>query len=212
MSNSTIRLCSLRAADGGARLVMNIEITTETGVEKLVLSPLVSRLDGLPQIGELTEAQLALYREESVFADALAKGYRYLSAADRSPAAMVQRLRAAGISPVQAGQVVEQMIHTGMIDERESVLREAERCLAKLWGDRRIFAALRAKGYSDAALAAAVGLLRERDAATRCVALIRKRRMPLPRDEREGTRFVQSLMRYGYTGAEIRAALALIKK
>lgn len=211
MSERAIRLCSLRAADSGARLIMNIEITADTGVEKIMLSPMVSRLEGTPVPGPLTEQEFSFYQEESAFADALARGYRYLSAADLSPATVQKRLLAAGISQMTARHVVEQLISTGMLDEPKSARREAERDLAKLWGDRRIFAALRAKGYSKAALAEVVGFLSEQDSAARCAALIEKRRMALPRDERGAARFVASLTRYGYTGSEIRAALALLR-
>ncbi len=211
MTDRAVRLCSLRAADGGARLVMNIEITDATGVEKLVLSPLVARLGTLPLVGELTEDALALYREESLFADALSRGYRYLGAADCSPASLRRKLQAAGVSGGLAIQVVEHLMETGLLVERDSALREADRCLAKLWGDRRIMAVLRAKGYGDRTLATVASYLREQESVVRCASLIHKRRMPLPQDEQERARFVASLIRYGYTGREIKAAVQLLK-
>lgn len=212
MNNRTIRLCSLRAADGGARLVLHIEITTDTGVERLTLSPLVSGLDSLPTVGELTEEALDFLREESDFANALVKGYRYLGASDRSPSALVKRLRAAGVSQVLAGRVVEQLLLSGMLNESEGAVREAERALAKLWGDRRICAALREKGYSAQAIAAAVAFLQEQDSVARCVRLIKKRRMALPQNEQEAARFAAALVRYGYTGSEMKAAMTFFRE
>lgn len=211
MTDCTIRICSLRAADGGARLVMNIEISTPTGTEKQVLSPLVSRLKALPVVGFITEETLSFYRDEDLFADALTRAYRYLSGAGCSLAAMQRKLRAAGVAGEQAKQVVEHLIATSMLDERKSALREAEKSVAKLWGDRRILAALRAKGYGAQALAAVTSYLRAQDGAARCARLIEMRRMVLPADEPSAARFAAALVRYGYTGREIKAAMRLLR-
>lgn len=207
MTEQSIRICSLRAADGGARLVMNIEITAETGVEKKVLSPLVARLDALPGVGPISEGELALYLAETTFADALARAYRYLGAADQSPVAMRKKLQAAGVPTGVAGEVLAYLTETGLLDEERGALREAEKCAAKLWGNRRVLAAIRAKGYGGAALAAVAAYLGEQDATARCVRLIEKRRMALPAEEAQAARFAATLMRYGYTGSEIKAAV-----
>lgn len=190
---------------------MHIEITDATGVEKLMLSPLVARLGTLPAVGELTEDTLALYREEALFADALARAHRYLGAADCSPLLLRRKLQAAGVSAALAARVAEHLMKTGLLVEQESVLREADKCLAKLWGDRRVLAALRAKGYGAQALAAAASHLRKQESAVRCAKLIKKRRMLLPQDERSAARFAASLVRYGYTGSEIKAAVRLLQ-
>ena len=212
MTDRTVRICSMRAVENGARLVINLEISTASGVEKQVLCPLTSRLDAVPRVGIITEEELSFYREESLFADALAMGYRYLGAADRSPAALLQKLVAAGVTRERAKQVLIQLMHDGVLDEEKNALREAERCEAKLWGDRRILAALRAKGYSASALTAALAYLRERDPVSRCARLIKKRRMALPQEEDAAARFAAALVRYGYTGSEMKAAVRLLTK
>ena len=197
----------MRATDGGARLSLQIEIKTDTGTEKMLLSPMVARLDALPQIGALREDELAYYLAESRFADALTKAYRYLSASNISPFALVRKLRAFGVEQKLAQRVVEELIAEGVLDEGKSAVCEAEKCLAKLWGNRRILAALREKGYSRSALSRVQELLSESDSVARCIRLIEKRRMPLPQDEQSAARFAAALVRYGYTGGEIKAAV-----
>lgn len=207
MIEKSIRITALRAAQGGARLVLHIEITTETGVEKRVLSPLVARLDTLPAVGTVSEELFALYLAETELADALERAYRYLGAADQSPAAMRKKLRAAGVSASITREVLAYLTERGLLPEEGAALREAEKCVAKLWGNRRVLAAIRAKGYGGAALAAVASYLEEQDAVLRCVRLIEKRRIPLPDSKEALSRFAALLTRYGYTGSEIKAAL-----
>ena len=56
-------------------------------------------------------------------------------------------------------------------------MREAERCVAKEWGKRRIVGALRAKGFSDAAIKNALNELEDAgvDYVELCVRRIRKK-------------------------------------
>ena len=198
----------MRATDGGARLAIRVETYTDTGVETKVLSPMVARLDALPRVGEIDGETLGFLEAESLFAEALVKGYRYLGGANHSPALLRKKLIASGISPALATEVVTELTHNGVLDEVESATNEAEKCLAKLWGDRRILAALRAKGYGAKALSAVAARLAEENAVLRLARLIEKRRMPLPKDEREAAKFAASLVRYGYTGGQIKAAVA----
>ena len=91
--------------------------------------------------------------------------------------------------------------------EEEGAVREAERGLAKLWGDRRILADLTAKGYNGGALQYAKARLQAEDSVERCVLLLRKRRVKTPANEVEARKLFAALVRYGYTPAEIKKAL-----
>ena len=67
---------------------------------------------------------------------------------------------------------------------------------------------MRAKGYGEEAL----GLVRERlckeDSVARLVALLEKRRVKRPTEEKSLLSLAASLVRYGYSSGEIKGALA----
>ena len=212
MNKSTIRLCSLRATDGGARLAMHVEIKSDAGVETEVLSPYVARLEELPQIGGMSAEELDFYREESQFAEALAKGYRCLGYANVSPAALLQKLQKANVSATRAKEVLAYLTETGMFCEEENVLHETEKCLAKLWGDRRILMALQGKGYGSEAVSVAYHRLCEEDDDARCARLIQKRRLSVEENEQDRGRLLATLFRYGYHSTNIKNAIRIVKE
>ena len=105
-----------------------------------------------------------------------------------------------------AREVARDMIARGFLDEVAGARREAERGVAKLWGNRRILADVAAKGYGKAALAAAAAQLSLEDGASRCAALMRRRHLSLTGEGTFDARVIAALQRYGYSTAEIKAA------
>jgi SOS response regulatory protein OraA/RecX len=169
-------------------------------------------LTHLPTKGDVSPETVYDLRREAAVCTAIAAGLRALGAAGCSPRHLVQKLRARGTEEAVAREAVAELAEKGYLREEEGALREAERGLAKLWGDRRILADLQAKGYESGALQYAAARLRTEDGCARCAALMRKRRVGIPRDEGELRRLVSSFIRYGYTPEEIRASLKALKK
>ncbi len=196
-------ILSVRAADGGARLVLAVESEIAGEKARETLTVLTSRMKSVPQKGVIDEETLLFLRREHALCAALATGLRSLSASGGSRVQLRQKLCTKGVARDVAEDAVEVLCEKGYLNERESALAAAECDLRKLWGDRRILADLRAKGYGKEALLAVQELLQEKDGAARCAALLGKRRF----DAENPDKLIAALMRYGYTRTEIRAAL-----
>lgn len=209
MNKDLIRICGMRAADGGAHLLVEIERKKGDEVTRETLSLLTARLGELPAIGEISEDALLHLRREAEICDAIGAGLRSLGANGCSAKHLAQKLRARGFAADVAGGAVEELSEKGYLKEEEGALREAEKGLAKLWGDRRILADLQAKGFTGGALKYAAARLRAEDGAARCAMLMRKRRMQPTTDEAELRRMLSSLIRYGYSQDEIKRALRM---
>lgn len=197
----------MRAADGGARLLLQIEIKGESGTRNEMLCVFASRLSHMPHCGVLTEVEYAGLCDEAELTKAMDIGLRLLGANGASHMQLVQKMRQRGVKSATAEAAVRELAARGYLNERAGALREAEKGLTKLWGNRRILADVRAKGYGEEALACVAELLEGENAPTRCAKLIKRRRMVLPCEDAALSRFVASLMRYGYTVNEIKQAL-----
>lgn len=211
MANDTgFFIREMRAAEGGARLL--IELVNEETAEAEWLSLLCARLSRLPQKGFVSPETVCELRREAAVCAAIATGLRLLGAAGSSARHLEQKLRARGVEAEVAREAVGELAEKGYLKEEEGALRETEKGIAKLWGDRRILCDLQAKGYGGGALKYAAARLRSEDGVARCAALLRKRRIALPADEVQARKLYVALTRYGYTATEIRQALQKIKK
>ena len=206
-----VRILRVRAADGGAKLVLTVDVSSEGKTEREELGIFAARFDKAPAAGEIDAETLAILRREAALCGALEQGLRCLSAGGASRVSLTRKLRAKGVDKEIAEAAVEELDARGYLREADGALREAEKGLAKLWGDRRILAELRRKGYGDEALAEVRERLSEEDGAARCRRLLQKRRL-LPDgnaagDRRAADKLIAALMRYGYGADEIRDAL-----
>ena len=208
MNNFFARIYGLRAAEGGARLLVEIEQVVGESTTRYTLSLLTARLCELPSVGEIDEAELSHLQREARVGDAIGAGLRSLGANGCSARHLVQKLRMRGFEGDVASEAVAELAEKGYLKEEQGALREVEKGLAKLWGDRRILADLQAKGYTGSSLKYAQARLRAEDGAARCAMLMRKRRMKPSADEAELRRMLASLVRYGYTQGEIKRAMA----
>ena len=205
-----IVLSHLRAADGGARLILQIEKTTAGETERENLTVFSARFSRAITPGELTEEEYERYRYEADYCVAVGVGMRSLGAGTESRARLLQKLKVRGIAPDIAREAAEELARRGFLDEVSGAVREAERGLAKYWGDRRILADLRAKGYPEAARAAAKRRLAEEEPEERLQTLLRRRHIRPPQDEKEAAKLFASLARYGYEPSQIRNALGAL--
>ena len=209
MNNTELqaRICGVRAADGGAHLLIEVEIWEKGERKREVLTLLTARLEQIPQMGSLSLEALEALRREAEVCAAIGAGLRCLGAVGSSGKRLVEKLRTRGFDFEIATAATEVLTEKGYLREEEGAVREAERGLAKLWGDRRILADLTAKGYNGGALQYAKARLQAEDSVERCVLLLRKRRVKTPANEVEARKLFAALVRYGYTPAEIKKAL-----
>ncbi len=204
-------LTGMRAADGGARLTLYVTGRDENGApDYLTLTVLTSRLPHLPAVGPIDPETVTFLRYEHQVCQGVFYGLRALAAGDLSVGMLVRRLRQRGVPKEAALEAAGELAARGYLNEKRAALSEAERGIAKLWGDRRVLSDLSAKGFGQEALEAAAERLSDENGGDRCAALIRKKRMTLPADPRGQQKLFAALARYGYTAGEIKTALIAV--
>ena len=204
MTTDSVCILSVRAAVGGARV--QLDVKTPEGENK-TLSILTAFLEKLPVAGNIDEEEWRRLCRLDELSRAIDAGMRMLSVCGSSRRRLAEKLRARGFSYAVSMHATEVLAARGYLAETEGALREAERGVKKLWGDRRILADCRAKGYGEEAMSAVEEYLRGEKNAQRCRLLLERRvKLPLT-DEGEIRRAVALLTRYGYGTNEIRAAL-----
>jgi SOS response regulatory protein OraA/RecX len=98
---------------------------------------------------------------------------------------------------------------SGLFREDDFALREAEKCLQKLWGEGRIRAHLYDKGYSREAVDSVFFAFEDQgvDFNENCAALVKKKFSNIPTDKKEMQKVIAALSRYGYSLSQIKRAL-----
>ncbi len=130
-----------------------------------------------------------------------------------SPRRLCRRLCEKGIRKEVAERAVRRLIAEGYINPAEDAFREAEKCLTKLWGKKRIAAALYEKGYSDTDIKEAFLALdgQEVDFAELCLKRIKQTEHRLPTERAERQKLIARLYRYGFSSEEIREAFSQLE-
>ena len=109
-------------------------------------------------------------------------------------------------------EAVAMLLSEGYINEDNDSVREAQRCLTKLWGRKRIVSHLYSKGYSDDAVHCALEYLEDIDFVENCKRLISKsykRQLASCKNDRaQKARLIAALQRMGYSFSEIKEASA----
>ena len=99
----------MRAAEGGARLLVEIEQYSEDGAMREALSLLTARLEAIPRVGEISEEELLYLRREAQICDAIGAGLRSLGANGSSAKHLAQKLRARGFGGDVAKEAVNEI-------------------------------------------------------------------------------------------------------
>lgn len=159
--------------------------------------------------GPCTTEQYDAVAYASSLYSARRKGLILLGYGRCSQRALSRKLCARGIEREIAEAAAADLAKEGYLDDGADALAEAERGVAKRWGERRIAASLREKGYDDESIRQALWALEDRgvDFVENCAALIRSRYSELPSDPKERQKILASLSRMGYTSSAIRDAL-----
>lgn len=128
----------------------------------------------------------------------------------RSLVAIEKKLRVKGFGQEARDMAIELIRRKGFVDEDMLAQRRAELLTEKLWGRSRIIMQLRADGFPKTAVASACEYLDTVDFENVCLALIKKKKFSPPSDRREADKAYSSLIRYGHSSSDIRAAFARI--
>ena len=164
--------------------------------------------------GESTTEQYDAAKSASQIRQAVQRGLYLLGYGSCSAYALTRKLVAKGIVREFAEEAVAELTRRGYLNESVDALREAERCVAKRWGTKRIAEDLRAKGFSLDSVRAALYALEdaEVDWVSLCAERIRARWNEIPSDPKERQRLLATMSRYGFSTSEIREAIALVGK
>lgn len=167
----------------------------------------------LAEIGELGEGK-ELDAERVSELDFMAEATAAFSSASASLAlapcsarALSRKLCAKGFSKTACERAVGICLERGYIEETSTALHRAQLMVEKPWGRTRILAKLFEEGYSEKAINAVREYLDDVDFAEGCARVIEKKYRGAPDERREREKMFASLMRLGFSGADIKRAL-----
>ena len=147
--------------------------------------------------------------KESKIYLAYRKALYLLSFGSQSARALQRKLVTRGYEPEIVFLAIERLERNHLLCEESSAIREAEKCVEKLWGESRIRSHLASKGYGGEEIKKAFLALEDNgvDFTLNCSRLIEKRYLPLPKDKRELQKIIAALTRYGYSISQIKASI-----
>lgn len=210
-----IEVVSVSALSEGAEMMISVSISDGEGrVEKrkfLLFTEQYLEL-GIRKGSLIDEVTFDKLEEFSKSWRAIKKGTDLLFYSASSRVRLAQRLRSKGIDKESAESAAEHLEKIGLINEEADVERQVASCLKKLWGRKRIYRELCAKGYNAEIVGNNVSLIDEDTVVQNCATLIRKKYRTVPDEPNEVKKIVASLVRYGYTFSEIKAAFRIIQK
>lgn len=209
----TIEITSISAVNSGAEIVIEVRISEGDNFEKRKLILLARQYAELRiSKGEIERERFDELVEAGEVCAAVKRGMNILGYGACSEKNMTFKLRSKGVDKEISSQAARYLSELGYINERDDAAREAERCLKKYWGIKRIAAFLYEKGYSESAVRFAIEELDVYDLTESCIALIERKFGGLPDDKDAQKKLFASLVRYGHSSSDIRKAFAFFSK
>jgi len=205
-----IEIISVNALDEGAEILLTIKISDGEGrVQKKKLMLFTEQYIelGLSRRKEIDAETFDMIEEMSKKCRAVKKGSDLLSYSASSRVRLASRLRAKGIDKESANEAAELLQRLGAINERADVERLVQLGLKKLWGKKRIFTDITAKGYDRDIISDELNRIDSDIFAQNCRLLFVKKYKKMPDDPAEQKKIIAALMRYGYSFAEIKQAV-----
>ena len=165
-------------------------------------------------VGECDEELFDAVEDASRLYYAVKKGASALAYGSCSIRCLCRKLRAKGVSAEMAQRAANELLLQGYLDPCEDAKREAERCVSKLWGEKRIRAALAQKGYEKAHIDRALLALEDdgTDFSELCLERLRNTVSEIPTDRKDRDKLIAGIQRYGFSMSEIRYAFERISK
>lgn len=207
----TAEVTSISAINAGAEIVIEIKLIEGENFEKRKVILLARQYAELRiHKGEIDRESAEELLLEGEVCAAVKRGMKILGYGACSEKNMALKLRSKGFDKDISLRASKYLLELGYINEGEDAVREAERCLKKYWGIKRIAAVLYEKGYSESAVRLAISELEEYDFTELCVALIEKRFGEIPDGREEQRKLFASLVRYGHTPSDIKKAFSIV--
>ena len=203
---------SLRAMNEGAQIAVTVVMQSGEESETRVLRILTEQYCEIkPEKGAITEEQFEALERAAELCGAIRCGENLLSYGANSVQMLSKKIMRHGYTGEVALRAAEQLSARGLINEGEDMRREIEKCLRKLWGERRIRSHLWERGFDRQTLESVEDVLAEVDFPHQCARLIRKHYGGVPQTADEARKMMAGLYRYGYRPEEIRRAMKLLQ-
>ena len=147
-------------------------------------------------------------REARIYS-AYKKALYLLGFASSSKKMLKRKLLEKGYDAENSAVALDRLEAAGLLREDDFALREAEKCLQKLWGEGRIRAHLYDKGYSREAVDSVFFAFEDQgvDFDENCATLVKKKFSNIPTDKKEMQKIIAAILRYGYSLSQIKRAL-----
>ncbi|MBQ8746982.1 MAG: RecX family transcriptional regulator [Clostridia bacterium] len=157
----------------------------------------------------ITSDTFAEMEHAALFSRALARTKEVLSYSGHSKNGLIAKLRHHGLPEEICKEAADWAVEKRLIreDEQASMLADTYH-KRKYWGRKRIYAELTARGYTSETVQSALSAITDEDYLRALSVIIRNKYTPLPEDPAEKQKMVLSLLRLGYTGQEIKDAIA----
>ena len=210
-----IEVISISAMSEGSEMLLTLVLSNDDGKRerrKLLLFTEQYLELGVRRGSILDEETFEKIEEMSKICKAMRKGSDLLSYSASSRVRLAQRLRSKGIDKESASAAAQRLADMGAINEELDVERLVCTCLKKLWGKKRIYRELCAKGYDRDLVSAELSKIDDEIWVENCVACFNKKHKSFTRDPEVQKKIIASLVRYGYSFSEIKQALQIITK
>ena len=162
------------------------------------------------QTGEITAEVADTILDAGRLCGAIRRGMAMLGYGDHSARRLASKLVAKGVDKEIATRAVAYLTRRGYIREESAATLRARQGLGKGWGERRIREDLFALGFTREAVEEAMAELSHVDWEENCTAAIRKKYREIPGERKELQKLVAAMMRLGYDGDTVKAALRQI--
>ena len=157
----------------------------------------------------ITEEDYFGMEQSAAMSRAIARMKGILSYSGVSRRTLIQKLKGYDFSEEICGAAADYAVEHGMVREDVQVEHAIDTYLRrKYWGRRRIVAELSAKGYPREVIENALAEIPEEEFMHALHVILVKKYGEIPADPQEKQKMVLSLLRMGYSGSEIKEAIA----
>ena len=158
---------------------------------------------------DITEEDFLGMDRSAALSRAIARMKGILSYSGVSRRMLIQKLKGYDFSEEICTTAANYAVEHGMVREDVQVEHAVDTYLRrKYWGRRRIAAELSAKGYPREVIESALADIPEEDFMHALHVILERKYGEIPADPQEKQKMILSLLRMGYSGNEIKAALA----
>ena len=212
-----INITSIVALNGGEETCICIDIISGENTQSVKHTLFTTQYADL----RIKKGEIDTHRYEEIsnaanIAAAYKKGLVILGYGAHSKRSLQYKLKSKGFADDVSEEAISLLCRHGYINEDDSCQREAEKCIKKLWGQKRIISHLYSKGFSETSVREALLELGETDYTENCKKLIlrdHKHALAAARTDKAAvSKLIASLARMGYSFSEIKSALSDILK